>query len=73
MKNNSNLSSQDIKHFALSSDVRQLLATTAERLDLSMRSYFKIIKVAHTIADLDSAENITITHISEALQYRQST
>lgn len=73
MKNNSNLSNQDIKHFTLSSDVRQLLATAAERLDLSTRSYFKIIKVARTIADLDGAENITTTHIGEALQYRQNT
>lgn len=73
MKNNSNLSNQDIKHFTLSSDVRQLLATAAERLDLSTRSYFKIIKVARTIADLDGATNITTTHISEALQYRQNT
>jgi magnesium chelatase family protein len=71
MKNNGNLSNQDIKRFMeLTPDVRQLLTMAANRLDLSTRSYFKVIKVARTIADLDNSTNISTTHISEALQYR---
>ncbi len=74
IKNNSNLTNQEIKkHLALSPNVRQLLATAADRLNLSARSYFKVIKVARTIADLESAATITTQHISEALQYRQNT
>lgn len=74
IKNNGNLSSNEIKkHLALSPTVRQLLATATDRLSLTARSYFKIIKVARTIADLDNATDIDIQHISEALQYRQST
>lgn len=73
-KNNSNLSNRDLKtHLALSPDVRQLLAAAADRLNLSARSYFKVIKVARTIADLDNADAITTKHVSEALQYRQNT
>jgi magnesium chelatase family protein len=73
-KNNSNLTNREIrKHIELSPEVRQLLAMATDRLSLSARSYFKIIKVARTIADLEKSNDILIHHISEALQYRQST
>lgn len=73
LKNNSNLTSRDIKtKLLLSPDVRTLLGAATDRLNLSARSYFKIIRVARTIADLDDSTEITVQHISEALQYRQS-
>jgi magnesium chelatase family protein len=73
-KNNSNLTSRDIKtKLALSPEVRQLLGAATDRLNLSARSYFKIIRVARTIADLDNSPDIDVRHVGEALQYRQST
>lgn len=68
---NANLSSKQIKNnLTLSNEVKQLLATAAKQLDLSTRAYFKTIKVARSIADLESTEHITPKHVTEALQYR---
>lgn len=72
-KYNSSLTNREIKqHLVLTQDVEQLLNTAAERLSLSARGYFKVIKVAQTIADLDNSDHITVPHITEALQYRHA-
>lgn len=72
-KSNANLSNRDIKKYLLlTPDVSRLLAQATDRLGLSARSYFKIIKVARTIADIEGAPDIAPSHISEALQYRMS-
>ncbi len=41
-----------------------------ERMDLTARTYHKLLRVARTIADLDGAEDIGISHLSEAICYR---
>ena len=70
-KYNNNISNRDINKFApLSIDAQNLLAQAADRLSLSARGYFKTIKVARTIADIDGKEIIDTHHIAEALQYR---
>ncbi len=68
---NSEMRSSDIqKKCNMTSSATQLLKQAVDRLSLSARSYFKTIKVAQTIADLDQSENINSDHIGEALQYR---
>ncbi len=71
IKTNAELSSKDlVKKIILSDEVKELLNESAKKLDLSARSYHRIIKLARTIADLEGTEEINQNHILEALQYR---
>ncbi len=71
IKTNGELSSKDlVKMIKLSDKVKETLNTSAKMLDLSARSYHRIIKLARTIADLDNSIEISENHILEALQYR---
>jgi magnesium chelatase family protein len=39
-------------------------------MDLSARSYHRVLKLGRTIADLAGEEAIAVQHLAEALQYR---
>lgn len=55
----------------LTPEAAEFLNQATDRLKLSARSYFKLIKVARTIADLEESSTIETPHMAEALQYRQ--
>jgi magnesium chelatase family protein len=71
---NINLNSEmNVKHldeFPLKKEVSDLLNLSAAKLDLSPRSYHRVIKLSRTIADLDGSLDIKEEHLLEALQYR---
>ena len=54
----------------LSSGVKTLLDRSAKQLNLSARSYHRLMKLARTIADLADSDEIRIEHLAEAIQYR---
>lgn len=56
--------------FKIEDSAKEFLDLAASKLDLSVRGYLKIVKVARTIADMESSPKIQTSHISEALQYR---
>lgn len=57
-------------HCAIDKPQAELLQQAMEQLSLSARAYDRILKVAHTIADLAGTENIKAPHLLEAIQYR---
>lgn len=68
---NSRLSSQQAREFcSMTKAAGQLLADACEKMGLTMRTYYKMMKVSRTIADLEGAECIDTGHMAEALQYR---
>lgn len=58
------------KYCALDPETQNFYVQAAEKLNLSSRSYFKVLTVARTIADLAGVEQITLTHLAEALTTR---
>lgn len=68
---NSEMSSQDVReHCAIDSQAIDLIRTAVSQFRLSARSYYKTLKLARTIADLEGREKIESVHVAEALQYR---
>ncbi len=68
---NAELSSKSLKTYCpLSEPCLSLLRQAVATLNLSGRAYHRTIKLARTISDLDNSDEITTSHIAEALQYR---
>lgn len=71
IRTNSEMNVKDLARYVpLSPEVIETLNRSAKALDLSARSYHRVIKLARTIADLEGAEGVATSHILEALQYR---
>lgn len=68
---NSELLPEDMKKYCkLGRKEEELMEQIFKKMDLTARSYYKIIKTARTIADLEGADKISGVHISEAAGYR---
>lgn len=68
---NSRMTNDEIKKYCRLDDISEKLMREAyDVYGLSARGYYKLLKVARTLADIDGAENIEECHVLEALSYR---
>ena len=57
-------------HCELDETGRSLLRSAAAQMQLSARTYHRLLKVGRTIADLAGSPRIQTAHLAEAIQYR---
>jgi magnesium chelatase family protein len=68
---NAQMNSRQIRsHCKLNAESGTMLEKAVDKLGLSARAYFRILKIARTIADISQSRYICVEHISEAIQYR---
>lgn len=68
---NSNIPDSKITQLCrLENGAEEILNKAANIFNLSLRQYYKTIKLARTIADMDFQDNIQKQHLLEALQFR---
>ena len=60
------------EHCLLTQADSRLLHDAMTRLQLSTRAFFRILKLARTIADLAGAASIATSHLLEAINYRRN-
>jgi magnesium chelatase family protein len=71
IKSNSEMATRDVKKYCeIDENSRAIMTSALSTMNLSARGYFKVIKIARTIADLAGEKKILSIHIAEALQYR---
>ena len=68
---NADMRIEEIGQFCkLRAEGQSLMRAAMTQLNLSARAYHRILKLAHTIANLAGSEDIQSAHLAEALQYR---
>lgn len=68
---NSDISSREIPLYCpLGKEETKYMEKVFHLLNLSARSYHKILKTARTIADVEGEDNILVKHLGEAVSYR---
>jgi magnesium chelatase family protein len=68
---NAHMMAKQIKQYCqISDEVKALLRSAIQQLNLSARAYDRILKLSRTIADLAGSTDIQVPHVAEAIQYR---
>ena len=71
-RTNAKMSQEELKKFCdLDEEDKRFLISALESLQISARSYDKILKISRTIADLNGDEKINKKHLLEAISFRR--
>lgn len=69
---NAEMSNELVKKYCgLSAEAEKLVKKAVNDIPLSARAYFRVLKLARTIADMEKSPQIELAHVAEALQYRR--
>ncbi|NLX53768.1 MAG: YifB family Mg chelatase-like AAA ATPase [Planctomycetaceae bacterium] len=70
-RSNAHMAPRQIRQYCrLNDECLGLLKSSVNELGLSARAHDKILRVARTVADLDSSAEIELPHLSEAVNFR---
>lgn len=68
---NAQMTTRQIRAYCeLGADAERLLERAMQQQGLTARAHDRILKVARTIADIEGSENLNVSHLAEAIQYR---
>ncbi|MDD2566325.1 MAG: YifB family Mg chelatase-like AAA ATPase [Candidatus Gracilibacteria bacterium] len=68
---NAEMNNKEIEAYCeLGNEEDTFIKNAVQKLDLSTRAYFRLLKLARTIADIEGSEKIKLPHLAEALSYR---
>lgn len=72
LNSNAEMTAVEIKQFCkIDAPAQNLMKTAMKQIHFTARAFHRTLKLARTVADLDSSEVIKTNHLAEALQYRQ--
>ena len=68
---NADMNSEAARRFSnMDGATERFAVASAEKMNLSARGYYRLLKVSRTIADLRHSESVEIPDLAEALRYR---
>lgn len=70
IKTNSEMTARETEEMTRVSSAAEIFLRNLDKGHLSPRGYYRLLKVARTIADLEENEEVTTEHLAEAFSYR---
>ena len=71
-RTNSKMTPKEIKNLIpIDEDAQNFMRIASQRMGLSARVFDRLLKVARTIADLATEQEVKKVHLAEAVQYRE--
>ena len=70
IQTNAEMSSKQVEELVDLEPAAEKFLATLDRAHLSPRGYYRLLKTARTIADLEAGERVGVEHLAEAFSYR---